>query len=111
MIKNGLLNHKSKVWEFSRLNMVNTCLSKRKLKWIVEETNLVSGWDDPRFPTLQGINRRGIIPEGLMKFVLDFGGSKKANLCTWDKLYVTNAKILDQKIPRYQCVNSKNKVK
>ena len=43
---------KVNIYEFSRLNLVNTVLSKRNLKWFVEE-KIVDGWNDPRFPTVQ----------------------------------------------------------
>lgn len=58
------------IYEFSRLNFVNTCLSKRTLQSIVNE-GIVDGWDDPRFPTVRGILRRGIIIETLIDFMLD----------------------------------------
>ena len=58
------------VQEFSRLNFLNTCLSKRKLKWIIEQ-GYVEGWEDPRFPTVQGIMRRGMTVMALSKFMLE----------------------------------------
>ena len=58
------------MYEYSKLNMVSTVLSKRKLKWFVEE-KLVDGWTDPRFPTVQGIMRRGMTVESLKQFMLD----------------------------------------
>lgn len=45
------------IYDYSRLNMTNTVLSKRKLTWFVEQ-GLVDGWDDPRFPTVRGIIRK-----------------------------------------------------
>lgn len=60
---------KVQIYEFSRLNMVYTLLSKRKLLWFVQNGK-VDGWDDPRFPTVQGIVRRGLKIEALIQFIL-----------------------------------------
>ena len=54
--------------EFDRLNLTYTLLSKRKLLQLVQEGR-VSGWDDPRMPTLGGIRRRGYTPEAIRNFV------------------------------------------
>src|SRR5580765_412009 len=61
--------------EFDRLNLTYTLLSKRKLLQLVQE-NRVSGWDDPRMPTLSGIRRRGYTPEALRNFVANIGVTK-----------------------------------
>jgi glutaminyl-tRNA synthetase len=61
--------------EFDRLNLTYTLLSKRKLLQLVEERH-VSGWDDPRMPTLVGIRRRGYTPEAIRNFVGAIGVSK-----------------------------------
>jgi glutaminyl-tRNA synthetase len=61
--------------EFDRLNLTYTLLSKRKLLQLVEEKR-VSGWDDPRMPTLSGIRRRGYTPEAIRNFVGSIGVSK-----------------------------------
>jgi glutamyl/glutaminyl-tRNA synthetase len=58
------------IYDYSRLNLVSTVLSKRNLKWFVDE-NIADGWSDPRFPTVQGIMRRGMTPEALKKFMLE----------------------------------------
>ena len=61
--------------EFDRLNLTYTLLSKRKLLQLVQEER-VSGWDDPRMPTLSGIRRRGYTPEALRNFVANIGVTK-----------------------------------
>lgn len=61
--------------EFDRLNLTYTMLSKRKLLQLVQE-NYVSGWDDPRMPTLSGFRRRGFTPEAIRAFVNSVGASR-----------------------------------
>lgn len=57
------------IYDYSRLNLQYTLLSKRKLTWFVQQ-GLVSGWDDPRFPTVRGILRRGLKVESLKEFII-----------------------------------------
>jgi glutamyl-tRNA synthetase len=85
-VQDSLNLRKVNIYEFSRLNLIQTVLSKRYLKWFVE-TGRVEGWDDPRFPTVQGIIRRGLLPQALKDFCLEQGASKKTNLMEWDKIY------------------------
>ena len=61
--------------EFARLNLTYVMMSKRKLRTLVEE-NLVSGWDDPRMPTLSGYRRRGYTPEAIRAFCKHIGMNK-----------------------------------
>jgi glutaminyl-tRNA synthetase len=65
-------------YEFSRLNIEYFCLSKRKLKVLVEE-NYVTGWDDPRLPTINGLRRRGFTSEGINAFCDDIGVNRHDN--------------------------------
>jgi glutaminyl-tRNA synthetase len=62
-------------YEFARLSLGYTIMSKRKLMQLVNE-NLVSGWDDPRMPTISGIRRRGVTPEALRSFAYNIGITK-----------------------------------
>lgn len=65
--------------EFSRLNLSYTIMSKRKLLKLVEE-NIVSGWDDPRMPTISGLRRRGYTPAAIRSFIETVGVSKRENV-------------------------------
>ena len=65
--------------EFARLNLSNTVLSKRKLVQLVQEGR-VSGWDDPRMPTLAGLRRRGYTPESIRSFCEQVGVAKRQNV-------------------------------
>lgn len=65
--------------EFSRLNLSYTVMSKRKLMKLVEE-GIVSGWDDPRMPTISGLRRRGYTPASIRSFIETVGVSKRENV-------------------------------
>ncbi|XBJ19890.1 glutamate--tRNA ligase, cytoplasmic-like [Triticum dicoccoides] len=91
------------IYEFSRLNMVYTVLSKRKLLWFVQN-KMVEDWTDARFPTVQGIVRRGLKIEALIQFILEQGASKNLNLMEWDKLWTINKKIVDPICGRHTAV-------
>jgi len=69
----------SKQYEFARLNLTYTVMSKRKLMQLVNE-NMVSGWDDPRMPTISGLRRRGYTPESIKEFCERIGIAKRENL-------------------------------
>ena len=65
-------------YEFARLNMTNTVMSKRKLKQLVDE-KIVDGWDDPRMPTISGLRRKGYTPESIRNFCNAIGVAKSAS--------------------------------
>ncbi|XP_034283741.1 bifunctional glutamate/proline--tRNA ligase isoform X4 [Pantherophis guttatus] len=88
------------IWEYSRLNLNNTVLSKRKLTWFVNE-GLVDGWDDPRFPTVRGVLRRGLTVEGLKQFIAAQGSSRSVVNMEWDKIWSFNKKVIDPVAPRF----------
>lgn len=98
---------KPHIASYSRLNMMNTVLSKRKLTWIVDQ-NFVSGWDDPRMPTVQGILRRGLTVEGLKQFIIAQGSSRSVVFMEWDKIWAFNKKVVDPIVPRYSAVEKKD---
>ncbi|KAF9300120.1 hypothetical protein BGZ74_008278 [Mortierella antarctica] len=98
------------IWEYSRLNFVYTLLSKRKLTWFVDQGR-VSGWDDPRFPTIRGIHRRGLTMEALKTYILMQGASTNYITLEWDKLWAVNRKQIDPVAPRHTAVEALNKVK
>ena len=84
-------------YEFSRLNLEYTVMSKRKLQKLVED-GFVSGWDDPRMPTLSGLRRRGYSPSSIHNFVQKIGVSKVDS--------TTDIKILEDSIRDDLNVNS-----
>ena len=88
------------IYSYSRLNLQNTVLSKRKLTWFVDN-GYVDGWDDPRFPTVRGVLRRGMTVEGLKQFIVAQGSSKSVNMMEWDKIWSVNKKVIDPIVPRY----------
>jgi glutaminyl-tRNA synthetase len=79
MIDNLPVPSRPRQYEFARLNLAYTVLSKRRLIQLVSEGH-VAGWDDPRMPTLSGLRRRGVPPAAIREFVRRIGVAKAANL-------------------------------
>lgn len=99
-----------RIWDFGRLNFVYTLLSKRKLQWFVDNGH-VSGWDDPRFPTIRGIRRRGMTIDCIQQFILATGPSQQVLNMEWDSIWTINKKILDPVVPRFTAIEEKGMVK
>ncbi|MGH9349547.1 MAG: glutamine--tRNA ligase/YqeY domain fusion protein [Vicinamibacterales bacterium] len=85
--------------EFARLNLSYTIMSKRKLLALVEQGH-VSGWDDPRMPTLAGLRRRGCTPEAIRDFCARIGVAKKENVIDVALLEHTVREDLNRRAPR-----------
>ena len=96
-----------KIFDYSRLSFVYTVLSKRKLQKLVS-TGVVEGWNDPRFPTVQGVLRRGMLVQTLRDFMLDQGPSKSTVLMEWDKIWATNKQLIDPIAPRITSVSNES---
>lgn len=88
------------VWDFARMNFIKTVLSKRKLTKFVDE-GVVSGWDDPRMPTVRGIRRRGMTIEALKQFIISQGPSKNVVNLDWTIIWAFNKKVIDPISPRH----------
>jgi len=97
------------VWDFSRLNLIRTFLSKRKLTKLVDN-GIVWGWDDPRMPTVRGVYRRGMTIPALRDFILKQGPSRNMTFQDWTNFWATNKKLIDPIVPRYTAVDSKDAV-
>jgi len=93
----------SRQYEFDRLALTHTLLSKRKLLKLVEEGH-VEGWDDPRMPTLSGLRRRGYTPTAIRNFVSSVGVSKTNGITQLQQLEYFLRQNLNQLVPRVMCV-------
>jgi len=89
--------------EFARLNLTHTVMSKRKLLQLVQQ-GLVSGWDDPRMPTLSGLRRRGYTPEAIRSFCDRIGVAKRDSMVDVSLLEHYIREDLNRQAPRVMAV-------
>ena len=94
---------KPRQYEFARLNLNYTVMSKRKLLQLVQH-GLVNGWDDPRMPTLSGLRRRGYTPESIRDFCTRIGVAKKENVIDVAQLEHSVREDLNRRAPRVMTV-------
>jgi glutaminyl-tRNA synthetase len=90
-------------YEFARLSLAYTMMSKRNLLKLVEE-KVVSGWDDPRMPTIAGLRRRGYTPEAIRDFADMIGVAKANSQVDYEKLEYCIRNDLNYRAPRRMCV-------
>jgi len=96
-------------YEFARLNLNYTVMSKRKLKQLVDEKH-VSGWDDPRMPTISGLRRRGYTPASIRAFCDMIGVARAESVVDVGLLEFAIRDDLDKQAPRAMCVLAPLKV-
>ena len=80
--------------QFSRFNFKGTPVAKRLLRPLVQK-KVVSGWDNTRMPTIEGVRRRGILAEAIRQFTLQVGYNKSEHEYDWSLLFAVNRKLLD----------------
>jgi glutaminyl-tRNA synthetase len=90
-------------YEFARLNLNYTVMSKRKLLQLVQD-NVVNGWDDPRMPTISGLRRRGYTPTSIRKFCDVIGVAKRENIIEYSLLEFCLREDLNKTAPRVMAV-------
>ena len=98
-----LEDHRPRQYEFNRLNLTYTVMSKRKLLALVKE-GLVDGWDDPRMPTVCGLRRRGFSPEAVRKFIDMIGYTKFDALNDYAMLEAAAREDLNSRATRVSAV-------
>lgn len=96
-------NYRPRQTEFNRLNITYTVMSKRKMLQLVEE-GLVSGWDDPRMPTLCGLRRRGYTPEAIHNFIDKIGYTKYDGIIDLGLLEHAARETLNKSVTRVNAV-------
>ena len=103
VVENTPVTGKPHQYEFSRLELLYSITSKRKLNQLVNE-NHVSEWDDPRMPTISGMRRRGYTPEGLRLFAKRVGISKSENIVDMSVLEGAVREELENSAPRLMAI-------
>jgi glutamyl-tRNA synthetase len=99
-----------RIHAFARVNFMNTVLSKRKLTWFVEQGH-VTGWDDPRFPTVRGVVRRGIDITALRSFMYSQGASRNVVNLHWSTFWAENKKEIDKRAKRFMAIDKADHAK
>ena len=103
LIDNLPVPSRPRQYEFARLNLTYTMLSKRVLTELVRGGH-VEGWDDPRMPTLAGLRRRGVPPEALREFVKRIGVAKANSVVDLGMFEFSLREILNKTAPRRMAV-------
>jgi glutaminyl-tRNA synthetase len=103
------VNARPRQYEFGRLNPSYTITSKRKLKQLVDD-GIVSGWDDPRMPTISGMRRRGYTPAAIRKFCEMIGTTRSDGIVDVAMLEFAIRDDLNENAPRAMCVLNPLKV-
>ncbi|NVD06070.1 glutamine--tRNA ligase [Vibrio sp. JPW-9-11-11] len=103
VLDNITIDCQPRQYEFSRLNLEYTVMSKRKLNQLVTE-KLVSGWDDPRMPTISGLRRRGFTPASIREFCKRIGVTKQENMIEFGSLESCIRDDLNENAPRAMAV-------
>ncbi|QUJ66548.1 glutamine--tRNA ligase [Photobacterium sp. GJ3] len=103
VLDNISIESRPRQYEFSRLNLEYTVMSKRKLNQLVTE-KLVSGWDDPRMPTISGLRRRGFTPGSIREFCKRIGVTKQDNTIEMSSLESCIRDDLNEHAPRAMAV-------
>jgi glutaminyl-tRNA synthetase len=99
LVDNLIEGDKPRQYEFARLKLNYTVMSKRKLLQLVQQRH-VAGWDDPRMPTITGLRRRGYTPESIRDFCARIGVAKKENVIDVAQLEHSIREDLNRRAPR-----------